>query len=61
MDRPENATWAKDNKSPMLSDSFDLPLQGTREGEYEHAPDGDGEEDPADPTSGTYKFNKGWV
>ncbi|MCJ1456488.1 hypothetical protein MMC28_006849 [Mycoblastus sanguinarius] len=50
-DRPENATWAKD-KEPEWSDSFELPLQGTRGSEYvqEEQPD-----------FGTYRFHRGWV
>lgn len=52
VEKPENVTWAKDEE-PNYSDSFDLPLQGTRREDY------GGEEEDAD--FGTYRYNRGWV
>ena len=34
-ERPENATWAKEEPEPKMSDSIDLPLQGVRSREWE--------------------------
>lgn len=52
VEKPENVTWAKDEE-PEYSDSFDLPLQGTRREDYA------GEEGNVD--FGTYRYNRGWV
>lgn len=52
VEKPENVTWAKDEE-PDHSDSFDLPLQGTRREDY------GGEEGDAE--SGTYRYHRGWV
>ena len=52
VEKPENVTWAKDEE-PEFSDSFDLPLQGTRREDY------GGEE--GDAGFGTYRFHRGWV
>ena len=52
VEKPENVTWAKD-EGPEYSDSFDLPLQGTRREDYE-AEEGDA-------SFGTYRYHRGWV
>ena len=52
MEKPENVTWAKDEEL-NVSDSFDLPLQGTRREDYT------GEE--GDKDFGTYRYHRGWV
>lgn len=49
VEKPENVTWAKDEE-PEFSNSFDLPLQGTRREDY------GGEE--GDAAFGTYRFHK---
>lgn len=52
VEKPENVTWAKDEE-PDFSDSFDLPLQGTRREDYA------GEE--GDASFGTFRYHRGWV
>ena len=52
VEKPENVTWAKDEE-PEYSNSFDLPLQGTRSEDYEGEAGGVG--------FGTYRFTRGWV
>lgn len=59
LERPENATWAKDRGLDVLK-SFDLPLQGIRKSENKGGNDNDNEEEIPD-MFGTYRYNRGWV
>lgn len=58
-ERPENATWAKDDQLGEM-DSFDLPIQGPRQKHW-----GDEEEDghsgEQEVGFGAYKYHRNWV
>ena len=68
IERPANATWAKDEPEagPKTSQSFDLPLQGVRSddwnSQYESAGGGVGEAEAEEPLDwGGYNFHRAVV